>query len=70
VTYDVVELDVVEDGKAIRAEMGGLVGQTSVPAVWIGGEFIGGCNDGGKGGIITLDKTGELDRLLSAVGAV
>jgi glutaredoxin 3 len=44
-TYKVVELDVVPDGKAIRAEMGDLLGRTSVPAIWIGGTFIGGCND-------------------------
>ena len=50
-----VELDEVRDGKAIRAEMADLIGRTSVPAIWIGGEFIGGCNDGptkDRGGIV------------------
>jgi len=31
-----VEIDEVEDGKALRAEMAGLIGRTSVPAIWIG----------------------------------
>lgn len=43
--YTVVELDLDEDGKAIRAEMADIVGRTSVPAIWIGGQFVGGCND-------------------------
>lgn len=40
--YTVIELDTDPDGKAIRAEMADIIGQTSVPAVWIGGEFVGG----------------------------
>jgi glutaredoxin 3 len=40
--YTVIELDTDPDGKAIRAEMADIVGQTSVPAIWIGGEFAGG----------------------------
>ena len=43
--YTVVELDLDEDGKAIRAEMADIIGRTSVPAIWIGGDFVGGCND-------------------------
>jgi len=68
--YDVLELDVEDDGNAIRAEMASVIGRTSVPALWIGGEFIGGCNDGGMGGIVTLDESGELDRLLRNVRAI
>jgi len=60
----------VEDGKALRAEMAGIIGRTSVPAIWIGSDFIGGCNDGPKGGIVKLDESGELDKMLAAVGAV
>ena len=26
----------MEDGKALRAEMAGVIGRTSVPAIWIG----------------------------------
>jgi glutaredoxin len=68
--YTVVELDTDPDGKAIRAEMADLVGRTSVPAIWIGGKFVGGCNDGPMGGVITLSESGELDGLLKGVGAL
>ena len=60
----------MEDGKALRAEMAGIIGRTSVPAIWIGSDFIGGCNDGPKGGIVKLDESGELDKMLAAVGVV
>lgn len=62
--YTVVELDVVPDGKALRAELANLVGRTSVPAIWIKGQFIGGCNDGPMGGIVSLNESGQLDGLL------
>ena len=68
--YTVVEVDQVEDGKALRAEMASVVGRTSVPAIWIGGVFIGGCNDGPKGGVNKLNESGELVPMLQAVGAV
>ena len=32
--YTVVELDKESDGKAVRAEMGQMLGRTSVPAIW------------------------------------
>ena len=66
--YTVVELDQDVDGKAIRAVMGDLLGRTSVPAIWINGTFIGGCNDGGPmgGGIVQLDASGELDVMIKA----
>lgn len=63
-----VELDQVEDGMALRAELGQLVGRTSVPAIWIDGDFIGGCNDGP--GLLTLDREGTLDTKLKAAGAM
>ena len=50
--------------------MASRIGRTSVPAIWISGEFAGGCNDGGLGGVIALDKAGKLDGLLSAAGAL
>lgn len=68
--YTVVEVDLVEDGKALRAEMAGMIDRTSVPAIWIGGEFIGGCNDGPKGGIAKLYESGELETMLQTVGAL
>jgi len=68
--YTVVELDTDIDGKAIRAEMADLLDRTSVPAIWIGGKFVGGCNDGPMGGIIKLEESGSLDGLLKSAGVV
>jgi|TARA_B100000513_G_C11878974_1_gene178570 glutaredoxin-related protein len=41
-----------------------------VPAIFVGGEFVGGCNDGGMGGAMSLDREGKLKPLLSAAGAL
>lgn len=69
-TYKVIEVNVAPDGPGIRAEMIDLVGRTSVPAIWINQVFIGGCNDGPLGGIVKLDESGQLDKMLQAAGAV
>ena len=50
--------------------MATLVGRTSVPAIWIGGKFVGGFNDGPMGGLRILAENGELDGLLADVGAI
>jgi len=68
--YTVVELDADPDGKAIRAELGDIIGRTSVPAIWIGKEFVGGCNDGPMGGVVSLNESGKLEGLLKEVGAI
>jgi glutaredoxin 3 len=68
--YTVVELDTDPDGKAIRAEMAEFVGRTSVPAIWIKGAFVGGCNDGPMGGIVSLNESGRLNGLLQEAGAI
>ena len=68
--YRVVELDQDADGKAIRAVMGETLGRTSVPAIWIDGQFVGGCNDGPMGGLLKLDEAGKLDPLLKSVNAI
>ena len=70
VKYTTVELDVVPDGKAIRAEMADSLGRTSVPAIWIGKAFVGGCNDGPLGGVVKLNDAGKLDAMLKEVGAM
>ena len=66
VPYTVVELDQDSDGQAIRAVMADMLGRTSVPAIWIGGNFIGGCNDGGPDGrgIVQLNDDGDLAHML------
>lgn len=67
--YKVVELD-QGGGYPIRAELAERTGRTSVPAIFVGGQFVGGCNDGGLGGIVTLDKQGKLRPMLKAAGAL
>ena len=47
-TYTVVELNEADGGYALRAELANKVGRTSVPALFVGGEFVGGCNDGAR----------------------
>jgi glutaredoxin 3 len=70
--YTVVELDQDVDGKAMRAELGEIIGRTSVPAIWINQVFIGGCNDGGPdgGGIVQLQQKGRLVGMLNGAGAL
>ena len=69
--YTEVDLTKDPDGKALRAEMGEMIGRTSVPAVWINGKFIGGCNEGPDGGgIVPLNDQGKLDAMLSSAGAI
>ena len=65
-------MDADPDGKAMRAEMGSMLGRTSVPAIWIDGTYVGGCNDGGTHGkgIKGLERSGELDGMLEAAGAL
>lgn len=58
------------DGYPLRAELAEKTGRTSVPALYVGGNFVGGCNDGGMGGVLTLDKSGELKPLLVEAGAL
>lgn len=69
-SYTVVELNEVADGYALRAELAEKTGRTSVPALYVGGEFVGGCNDGGMGGVMTLDRAGTLKGLLQDAGAL
>ena len=68
--YTIVDLNEAEGGMATRAELAEKIGRTSMPAVFAGGEFIGGCNDGGMGGVVTLDKQGKLKPLLQKAGVV
>mmetsp|Transcript_24339 Transcript_24339/g.57300 ORF Transcript_24339/g.57300 Transcript_24339/m.57300 type:complete len:234 (-) Transcript_24339:2220-2921(-) len=64
VKYEVLELDEMEGnaGNEIRANLGRKTGRTSVPSIFIGGNYIGGCNDGP--GLLPLEESGELDLLL------
>jgi len=60
IPFDVIEVDQVDDGLAIRAVLGEMTSRTSMPSIWIGGEYIGGCNDGSPG-LMPLIKNEELE---------
>ena len=64
VKYDDIMIDKMDDGKALRVEMGKQYGQTSVPAIFVNGNFIGGCNNGGMGGLKPLISSGKFEKLL------
>ena len=64
VQYKDIMIDKLEEGKALRSELGKQYGQTSVPAIWVNGVFLGGCNDGGIGGLIPNIKSGKFQELL------
>lgn len=68
--YTTIELDQEPDGAAIKAALVSITGRTSVPAVFAGGQFLGGANDGGGGGVITLARQGKLAPLLRESGAL
>ena len=38
--------------------------------LYVGGTFVGGCNDGGIGGVMPLYRSGKLQSLLTEAGAL
>merc|ERR1719198_2853457 len=71
VEVEVYECDLEPEGNAVRAELGRRTGRTSMPSTWLGSDvLLGGCNDGGLGGVATLDKEGRLQSLLTQRGAL
>jgi glutaredoxin 3 len=66
--FSVVELDKV-DG-VMNTELVAITGLMTVPQVFVGGKFIGGCREGGLGGVVSLSKSGELLALLVDAGAI
>jgi len=65
----VVELDTLgAEGHAVRAELAQLTGRSSVPAIYVGGSFVGGFSDGP--GLGTLAERGELVPMLQKAGAL
>ena len=72
VGYNEVDYDDCDDGEAVRAEIRATHKQRSVPAVFVKGKFVGGCNDGGKenGGLTALNNSGALVDMLRDVGAL
>ena len=74
VQYKVVRLDDPwDEGNALRAELGKMVGRSSVPAIFIGGKYVGGF-DGGVSdeapGILDMAFKGTLRPMLEVAGAL
>ena len=55
---EIKEINVDEDGK-LREEMIARSGRRTVPQIFIGDVYVGGCDD-----LLALDGSGELDRLI------
>ncbi|KAL7534521.1 hypothetical protein ACHAXR_009739 [Thalassiosira sp. AJA248-18] len=73
-SYKIVRLDDPwSEGNPIRAELGKKVGRSSVPSIFMGGEYVGGF-DGGVGddspGILEMAFKGTLREKLQEVGAL
>ena len=72
--YKIISLDNPwSEGNPIRAELGKMVGRSSVPCIFIGGKYVGGF-DGGVGeespGILEMAFKGTLREKLGEVGAL
>lgn len=51
----------VDGQPKVRAEMTRLAGgRTSVPQIWIGATHVGGCDE-----LMTLERSGKLDKMLA-----
>ena len=60
------------EGNVKRAALGRLTGKSSVPSIWVGGEYIGGCDDGPSDaapGLVPMAFRGTLREKLAAAGA-
>lgn len=61
------------EGNPIRAEVGQMVGRTSVPMVFIGGKYVGGfdggVDDSDAPGLVSLAFSGKLKIMLESAGA-
>ena len=64
ISYRSLELDELPDnrGNELRASLGRLTRRTSVPAIFVRGQFVGGCNDGP--GLLPLAESGKLQEML------
>mmetsp|Transcript_23040 Transcript_23040/g.39424 ORF Transcript_23040/g.39424 Transcript_23040/m.39424 type:complete len:207 (-) Transcript_23040:240-860(-) len=73
-SYKIVRLDDPwSEGNKVRAELGKMVGRSSVPCIFMGGQYVGGF-DGGVGeestGILEMAFKGTLREKLKEVGAL
>lgn len=72
--FTVVKLDAPwDEGNQKRSVLGRLTGKSSVPSVWIGGKYVGGCDDGPSDdapGLVPLAFQGKLLPMLTEAGAL
>ena len=63
-----IDYDELDDGDAVRSEIVRRHKQRSVPAVFVKGKFVGGCNDGPEPwmGALKILRNGELANMLNA----
>ena len=68
VKYREVDYDDLDDGEAVRREIAARHAQRSVPAVFVKGKFVGGCNDGPESwmGALKLLSNGGLREMLGS----
>jgi len=67
-TFTVIELDQDPHGSEYAAELEERTGRSSVPYVYVGREFLGGCEDGP--GVFPLHEKGDLVLKLKQAGAM
>ncbi len=72
IAYSAIELDLLDDNKGneFRAELGKLTKRTSVPSIFIGGTYIGGCNDGNPGLLPLARDAKRFNTMLKEAGVV
>ena len=56
---------VVDADRATRDALAMKVGASSVPQVFVKGQHVGGCNDGGLGGTIPLLMSGKIAEMMN-----
>eukprot|EP00227_Mantoniella_beaufortii_P013750 CAMPEP_0197582586 /NCGR_PEP_ID=MMETSP1326-20131121/5760_1 /TAXON_ID=1155430 /ORGANISM="Genus nov. species nov., Strain RCC2288" /LENGTH=104 /DNA_ID=CAMNT_0043146691 /DNA_START=66 /DNA_END=380 /DNA_ORIENTATION=+ len=68
IAFREIDYDELDDGEAVRAEILRAHKQKSVPAVFVKGKFVGGCNDGPEPGMgaLPLLASGKLAQMLAA----
>lgn len=57
---------VVEATADMRGKLAEMTGKTSVPSVWVKGQYVGGCNDGPEDwmGVVPMLNSGKMEELL------
>jgi len=60
----IFEIENEPEMQAIQNHMGKITGGSTVPRIFIGGKFVGGCDE-----VTKLHSSGKLREMLSAVGA-